>query len=98
MAVLLKLGRKIPYIVFLSCAGISFLVMLAFEKGTYSYNWPIITFAMFGYFCISSSFGILWIYTSELYPTNARYDFKDLDKMKDAFQYLHCYNQIFFQT
>ena len=72
MAVVLKMGRKLPYIGCLLCAGTSFFVMLAFEKGIYAYNWPIVTCAMFGYFCIACSFGILWIYTSEIYPTNAR--------------------------
>ena len=79
MAVLLKMGRKLPYITCLLGAGLSFLVMLGFEKGTYVHNWPIVTCAMFGYFCITSSFGILWIYASELYPTNARYELNEVN-------------------
>ena len=69
---IIKIGRRLPFIVLLFGAGASFLIMLAFEKDAYTNNWPIVTCAMFGYFCISSNFGIIWIYTSELYPTNSR--------------------------
>ena len=72
MPIILKAGRKIPYIICLTGAGASFLIMLAFEKGVYPYNWPIVVFAMFGYFCIATTFGIIWIYASELYPTKTR--------------------------
>ena len=35
-------------------------------------NWLIVTLAMVGKFGISMSFGIMYVFTSELYPTMVR--------------------------
>jgi len=72
IGIVTKIGRKLPYIVCLFGAGLSFLCMIPFKKGDYVFNWPIVTCAMFGYFFIACSFAIIWVYTSELFPTNAR--------------------------
>ena len=72
IGIVTKVGRKLPYIVCLFGAGLSFLCMIPFKKGDYVFNWPIVTCAMFGYFFIACSFAIIWVYTSELFPTNAR--------------------------
>ena len=70
---IIKCGRRWPYIICLVGSGVSFLVMLAFNRGDYANDWPIVTCAMCGNFFISTSFAIIWVYTAELFPTNVRY-------------------------
>ena len=70
---IIKCGRRWPYIICLVGSGVSFLVMLAFNRGDYTNDWPIVTCAMCGNFFISTSFAIIWVYTAELFPTNVRY-------------------------
>ena len=68
----IKCGRRWPYIILMVSCGVSFLLMLAFNRGDYANDWPIVTFAMLGNFFISTSFAIIWVYTAELFPTNVR--------------------------
>ena len=68
----IKCGRRWPYIICLIGSGVSFLIMLAFNRGDYENDWPIVTCAMMGNFFISTSFAIIWVYTAELFPTNVR--------------------------
>ena len=68
----LKVGNRMPYIIGVTASGLSFFLICAFDKGVYTYDWPIVTLALFGSFCISITFAILWPYTTELYPTNIR--------------------------
>ena len=68
----IKCGRRWPYIVCLFLSGVSFLCMLAFNRGDYSNDWPIVACAMCGNVFISTSFAIIWVYTAEIYPTNVR--------------------------
>ena len=68
----IKCGRRWPYIILMVGSGVSFLLMLAFNRGDYDNDWPIVTCAMFGNFFISTSFAIIWVYTAELFPTNVR--------------------------
>ena len=67
-----KTGRKLPYIICLVLTGITFLISLAFDKGVYYNNWPTATCGMLGNLFIASSFSILWIWVTEMYPTNMR--------------------------
>ena len=72
MFLLIKTGRRWPYIICMGCGGIGFLVMLCFERGYYANEWPIVMCAMVGNFFISTTFAILWLYTPELFPTSIR--------------------------
>lgn len=72
MFLIVRCGRRWPFIVCQTAASVSFFIMMAFPKDAYPYNWPIILFAMVGRFFMVTGFGILWIYTTELYPTNLR--------------------------
>jgi len=72
MFLLIKTGRRWPYIICMGCGGIGFLVMMCFERGYYANEWPIVMCAMVGNFFISTTFAIVWLYTPELFPTSIR--------------------------
>lgn len=40
---------------------------------TDKFTWIKITFAMFGKFCVTCSFGIIYVYSAEIYPTGNCY-------------------------
>ncbi|CAB4067330.1 SLC22A4_5 [Lepeophtheirus salmonis] len=40
--------------------------------GDYENNYPVVILSMFGTFFISMTFSIIWIYTTEIFPTNYR--------------------------
>ena len=65
--------RRLPMIIVLLIAGTAFLVSLAFERGVYPSDWPIVVCAMAGSASMALCFAILWVYTAELYPTSVRY-------------------------
>ena len=69
---LIKAGRRWPYIICIAIAGISFLLMLPFERGVYKNDWPIVLMAMTGNLAIGCTFAMIWMYTPELFPTNIR--------------------------
>ena len=74
---MIKVGRRMPYIICIASAGVSFLMMSVFERGYYDNDWPIVTMAMLGNLFISTTFAIIWPYTPELFPTNIRYFVKN---------------------
>ena len=39
MVLLIKTGRRWPYIICMACGGIGFLMMTAFERGKYTNDW-----------------------------------------------------------
>lgn len=64
-----RFGRRISLVSFTVVGGVSCLLM----GFIHSYKpWLATTLAMLGKFCISGSFGILYLYTSELFPTVVR--------------------------
>ena len=69
---LIKAGRRWPYIICIAIGGLAFLLMLPFERGVYTNDWPIVTAAMIGNLAISTTFAMIWLYTPELFPTNIR--------------------------
>ena len=73
MILLIKAGRRWPYIICIACGGLAFLLMMAFDRGVYANDWPIVVMAMIGNLFISTTFAIIWLYTPELFPTNMRY-------------------------
>ena len=76
---MVKVGRRWPYIVCITLAGASFLMMSVFERGYYTNDWPIVTLAMLGNLFISTTFAIIWPYTPELFPTNIRHKLSQTD-------------------
>jgi MFS family permease len=73
LVLLVKAGRRWPYIICVTIAGLAFLSMMAFQRGYYTNDWPIVVCAMIGNLCISTTFAIIWLYTPELFPTSIRY-------------------------
>jgi len=70
--VLLKSGRRIALCSSMVVGGIACLCTMFFTKGYYTLDWPIVTFAMIGKFCISASFAIVYVYSAEVFPTVLR--------------------------
>lgn len=60
-------GRKLPYVISLASAGI-----FCFIIGFMSNKYVIVTLAMLGKFCASMSYAIIYLYSSELFPTSIR--------------------------
>lgn len=65
--VLDKLGRKLPYVTSLALAGVS-----CFSIGFVSNTNIVVTLAMCGKFFASMSYAIIYLYSSELFPTSIR--------------------------
>ncbi len=99
LIVILKGGRKLPYIAMIMAGGLCLLATTLIERDAYPANWPIMVLAMAGKFfltgiciftqprftvapcrscaeaCNSSStgtFGIIYVYSAELFPTIIR--------------------------
>ena len=70
---LIKTGRRWPYIICIFISGTAFLLMLPFERGVYPSDWPIVVMAMIGNLFVSTTFAMIWMYTPELFPTNIRW-------------------------
>ncbi|XP_064103970.1 organic cation transporter protein-like [Macrobrachium nipponense] len=68
--VVMRIGRKIPLIVFLASCGVAVLVLLVLpgERNT----WFFLTVVMVGKFLITSAYQVIYLYCSELYPTTLR--------------------------
>ncbi|PIO76244.1 transporter, major facilitator family protein [Teladorsagia circumcincta] len=67
---LMKFGRKKAQMLTLVCGGISIIVAMV---AVISENFMLaLTFMMIGKICIQGAFNILYIFTSELYPTIIR--------------------------
>jgi OCT family organic cation transporter-like MFS transporter 4/5 len=71
--IVMKGGRRMPFVLFVLASGTMLLLILAFEKGKYYKNWPIAMLGIAGSVSISVAFSIMWIYTTELYPTGVRF-------------------------
>ncbi|XP_022237073.1 organic cation transporter protein-like isoform X2 [Limulus polyphemus] len=67
--VIKHLGRRIPLVVTMVLGGLA--CMLTIPIPDYL-QWLTVTLAMFGKFCISASFGIVYVYSAELFPTVVR--------------------------
>lgn len=70
--VLLKSGRRPALCLSMVLGGIACLCTMIFEKDVYALDWPIVTCAMIGKFCISASFAIVYVYSAEVFPTVLR--------------------------
>lgn len=67
--VIQKMGRRWSQSGCMLLAGTSCIVTIFFSGETL---WVKITFAMFGKFLITASYGILYVYSAEIYPTVVR--------------------------
>ncbi|XP_068221444.1 solute carrier family 22 member 3-like [Palaemon carinicauda] len=68
--IVMRIGRKIPLIVFLVSCGVAVLILLVLpgERNT----WFFLTVVMIGKFLITSAYQVIYLYCSELYPTTLR--------------------------
>ncbi|XP_035701956.1 organic cation transporter protein isoform X2 [Folsomia candida] len=66
-----RFGRKI---VLCGCmlAGGAFMMACAIVPDEPDWNWVVITFAMIGKMCITASYGVIYIFTAESFPTVVR--------------------------
>ncbi|CAG2117590.1 unnamed protein product, partial [Medioppia subpectinata] len=65
-----RYGRRWPLSAAMFGAGLGCLATIPFMTSTLV--WPRVTFAMFGKFCVTCSFGIIYVYSAEIYPTVVR--------------------------
>ncbi|XP_037082089.1 organic cation transporter protein-like [Pollicipes pollicipes] len=70
--VLLKGGRRWALCLSMVIGGVACLCTMIFEKDVYTLDWPIVTCAMIGKFCISASFAIVYVFSAEVFPTVLR--------------------------
>jgi OCT family organic cation transporter-like MFS transporter 4/5 len=66
------IGRRPLLAIMMYGAGFSCLAIIPFVMAKNVYHVPIMCFAMLGKFCITSSFGIIYVYSAEVYPTTLR--------------------------
>jgi len=72
MIMVLKVGRKYPYMVGSTITGVMFLLTLFIPRDVFPSNWPIVVLALMGNFTTTMCFAILYMYTGELMPTTVR--------------------------
>merc|ERR1719397_1175955 len=72
MIMVLKVGRKYPYMIGSTITGVMFLLTLFIPRDVFPSNWPIVVLALIGNFCTTMCFAILYMYTGELMPTTVR--------------------------
>ena len=72
MIMVLKVGRKYPYMVGSTITGVMFLLTLFIPRDLFPSNWPIVVLALIGNFTTTMCFAILYMYTGELMPTTVR--------------------------
>eukprot|EP00096_Caligus_rogercresseyi_P005818 TRINITY_DN21847_c0_g1_i1.p1 TRINITY_DN21847_c0_g1~~TRINITY_DN21847_c0_g1_i1.p1 ORF type:complete len:490 (-),score=44.93 TRINITY_DN21847_c0_g1_i1:140-1609(-) len=70
--ILHRISYKKLYIAAMFLAALSFIITFGFSLGEYERNYPIVILSMFGTLFISVTFSIIWIYTTEIFPTNYR--------------------------
>ena len=63
MVMVLKVGRKYPYMAGSTITGVMFLLTLFIERDVYPSNWPIVVLALIGNFTTTMCFAILYMYT-----------------------------------
>lgn len=65
-------GRRVPYLSLTFLAGICFFICLFIPRNVFPNELPIVVLSMVSSFCASSTFAMLWMWTSELMPTYLR--------------------------
>jgi len=72
MIMVLKVGRKYPYMAGSAITGTMFLITCFIPRDYFPGNWPIVVLALIGNFCTTMCFAILYMYSGELMPTTVR--------------------------
>ncbi len=68
-------GRRMPYVVLMLLGAASLLCTTLVSKNdddSGSSNWPVVALAMAGKFCVTGTFGIVYVYSAEVFPTVVR--------------------------
>ncbi|XP_043203235.1 organic cation transporter protein-like [Amphibalanus amphitrite] len=69
---ILRLGRRRPIALAMTVAGLSCLLTLAFDPAAWRRGWPVVCLGLLGRFGITASFGAIYVYSAELFPTALR--------------------------
>ena len=69
---LLYFGRRIPYCSSMLLCGVSLVSIILVPKGMFHNDWPVMILTLFGKMCVTFSWGVLFLYNAELFPTEVR--------------------------
>ncbi|XP_037079434.1 organic cation transporter protein-like [Pollicipes pollicipes] len=72
IAICLLLGRRWPIAIMMVLTGAFLLATIGIRPGAYHRDWPVLVLTMLARFCITSSFGIVYVYAAEVFPTVLR--------------------------
>ena len=69
---LLYFGRRIPYCSAMFLCGVSLVSIMLVPRGMFHNDWPVMVLTLFGKMCVTFSWGVLFLYNAELFPTEVR--------------------------
>ena len=69
---LLYFGRRIPYCSSMFLCGLSLVSTALIPRDTFHMDWAVMVLTLFGKMCITFSWGVLFLYNAELFPTEVR--------------------------
>ena len=69
---LLYFGRRIPYCSSMLLCGVSLVSIILVPRGMFHNDWPVMILTLFGKMCVTFSWGVLFLYNAELFPTEVR--------------------------
>ena len=72
IVILLYFGRRMPYALSLFLCGVSLIITVAIPRGYFPNDWPVVAVTLLGKSAITFSFGVIFLYTAELFPTEVR--------------------------
>jgi len=67
-----RFGRRLNLVIHYVVGGLLCMATAAVPLGVYAYEWPIIVLAMTGKYICQVCWGIVYLYTTELFPTVVR--------------------------
>ena len=70
IVILLYCGRRVPYFVSILLCGVSLLSIVCIPTGVS--DWLAVALTLFGKMCVTFSWGVLFLYNAELFPTEVR--------------------------
>ncbi|KAF0307798.1 Solute carrier family 22 member 3 [Amphibalanus amphitrite] len=72
IGVCLLLGRRLPIAGTMLLAGGCLLATIAVPRGVFARDWPLLLLTLMARFCITTSFGVLYVFSAEVFPTVLR--------------------------
>ena len=69
---LLYFGRRIPYCSSMLLCGLSLVSIILVPREMFHNDWPVMVLTLFGKMCVTFSWGVLFLYNAELFPTEVR--------------------------